>query len=91
MAVVLLAMGGYGALYLGWQIRVSDDAAVIKKAQDLHPKLALGMAFFFALGAVGGMMSMIMQVRKAGGARKMGPSLGPFFGTDCMGFSPCWL
>lgn len=25
MAVVLLAMGGYGAAYLGWQIRVSDN------------------------------------------------------------------
>jgi hypothetical protein len=25
MAVVLLAMGGYGAVYLGWQIRTSED------------------------------------------------------------------
>lgn len=42
MLVVLLAMGGYGS-YLGWQIRLSDDAAVVQKAEDLHPKLAAGM------------------------------------------------
>jgi len=61
MAVVLFAMGGYGAAYLGWQIRVSDDGELIAKAKDLHPKLALGMFIFFALGATGGMMSLIMQ------------------------------
>ncbi|GAB4821366.1 hypothetical protein N2152v2_008412 [Parachlorella kessleri] len=54
-------MGGYGATYLGWQIRLSDNPEVIKTAQDAHPKLALGMAIFFALGAVGGTMSLIMQ------------------------------
>jgi len=61
MAVVLLAMGGYGALYLGWQIRLSSNADVIEKAKDMHPKLASGMFFFFALGALGGMMSLLMQ------------------------------
>uniref|UniRef100_A0A383W485 Cytochrome b561 domain-containing protein n=1 Tax=Tetradesmus obliquus TaxID=3088 RepID=A0A383W485_TETOB len=60
MAVVLLAMGGYGS-YLGWQIRTSDDGDMIAKAKELHPKLSLGMFFFFALGATGGMMSLIMQ------------------------------
>ncbi|KAG2495104.1 hypothetical protein HYH03_006714 [Edaphochlamys debaryana] len=63
MAVVLFAMGGYGAAYLGWQIRTSNDAAVLEKARDMHPKLAAGMFFFFALGATGGMMSLIMQDR----------------------------
>jgi len=38
MAVVLLAMGGYGS-YLGWQIRVGEDAEAIAKAEDLHPKV----------------------------------------------------
>lgn len=61
MAVVLLAMGGYGALYLGWQIRLTDDIKLKQKAIDMHPKLAGGMAFFFALGALGGMMSLLMQ------------------------------
>lgn len=63
MAVVLFAMGGYGAGYLGWQIRLSDDGDVVAKAKDMHPKLAVGMFVFFALGAVGGMMSLIMQDR----------------------------
>lgn len=61
MLVVLLAMGGYGAVYLGWQIRLSNDEATIIKAKDMHPKLSLGMTIFFALGAVGGMLSLVMQ------------------------------
>ncbi|GLC36896.1 hypothetical protein PLESTB_000180900 [Pleodorina starrii] len=61
MAVVLFAMGGYGAAYLGWQIRTSTDGEVVAKAKDMHPKLAAGMFFFFSLGAMGGMMSLIMQ------------------------------
>lgn len=31
MAVVLFAMGGYGAAYLGWQIRVSGDGVSLDK------------------------------------------------------------
>ncbi|BDA43402.1 hypothetical protein COCOBI_04-4140 [Coccomyxa sp. Obi] len=61
MAVVLVAMGLYGSLYLGWQLRLSDDDATVIKARDLHPKLATGMTIFFALGALGGIMSLIMQ------------------------------
>lgn len=61
MAVVLLAMGAYGSGYLGWRIRLSDDADEVAKAQDLHPKLAIGMTIFFALGGLGGSMSMLMQ------------------------------
>eukprot|EP00241_Pyramimonas_parkeae_P011902 CAMPEP_0114252770 /NCGR_PEP_ID=MMETSP0058-20121206/16022_1 /TAXON_ID=36894 /ORGANISM="Pyramimonas parkeae, CCMP726" /LENGTH=197 /DNA_ID=CAMNT_0001366743 /DNA_START=136 /DNA_END=729 /DNA_ORIENTATION=+ len=64
MAVVLLAMGGYGT-YLGWQIRTGDDADSIAKAEDLHPKLMAGMTFFFTLGALGGMISMVMQGKPA--------------------------
>ncbi|XP_057871332.1 uncharacterized protein LOC131077797 isoform X2 [Cryptomeria japonica] len=58
MAVVLFAMGGYGS-YLGWQIRLSDDVEVKAKAKDLHPKLLAGMFFFFALGATGGITSLL--------------------------------
>ena len=61
MAVVLLAMGGYGALYLGWQIRLADNVEMRRKAMDMHPKLAAGMTIFFFLGSMGGMMSLLMQ------------------------------
>ncbi len=39
MAVVLAAMGFYGAGYLGWAIRTSDDDDLVEKAKDLHPKV----------------------------------------------------
>ncbi|CAI8602489.1 unnamed protein product [Vicia faba] len=58
MAVVLFAMGGYGT-YLGFRIRYSDDAEEKAKAKDLHPKLLAGMFFFFALGATGGVTSLL--------------------------------
>uniref|UniRef100_A0A2P2JT34 Uncharacterized protein n=1 Tax=Rhizophora mucronata TaxID=61149 RepID=A0A2P2JT34_RHIMU len=58
MAVVLFAMGGYGT-YLGFRIRYSDDAEEKAKAKDLHPKLLGGMFFFFALGATGGITSLL--------------------------------
>ncbi|KAH9734805.1 GATA zinc finger domain-containing protein 10 [Citrus sinensis] len=58
MAVVLFAMGGYGT-YLGFCIRYSDDMEEKAKAKDLHPKLLGGMFFFFALGATGGITSLL--------------------------------
>ncbi|MEW5313641.1 MAG: hypothetical protein WDW38_005193 [Sanguina aurantia] len=71
MAVVLLAMGGYGSAYLGWQIRntrtaeaPSEEAmTLMDKAKELHPKLAGGMFVFFAAGAAGGVLSEVMQGR----------------------------
>jgi hypothetical protein len=63
MAVVLLAMLGYGGVGLGWQIRngAGGDAAALAKARDMHPKLAAGATFFFFLGASGGVLSLLMQ------------------------------
>ncbi|TXG58451.1 hypothetical protein EZV62_016280 [Acer yangbiense] len=58
LAVVLFAMGGYGT-YLGFRIRFSDDVEEKAKAKDLHPKLLGGMFFFFALGATGGVTSLL--------------------------------
>ncbi|CAI9097963.1 OLC1v1034490C1 [Oldenlandia corymbosa var. corymbosa] len=58
MAVVLFAMGGYGT-YLGFRIKFSDDVEEKAKAKDLHPKLLGGMFFFFALGATGGITSLL--------------------------------
>ncbi|KAL6760888.1 hypothetical protein V8C86DRAFT_1008922 [Haematococcus lacustris] len=63
MMVVLLAMGGYGAGYLGWQIRNSSGGAALQTAKEMHPKLAAGMTFFFAAGAAGGVLSLMMQGR----------------------------
>lgn len=62
MAVVLFAMGGYGT-YLGFRIRFSDDLEEKAKAKDLHPKLLGGMFFFFALGATGGVTSLLTSDR----------------------------
>ncbi|KAK9124159.1 hypothetical protein Sjap_013761 [Stephania japonica] len=62
MAVVLFAMGGYGT-YLGFRIKFSDDAEEKAKAKDLHPKLLGGMFFFFALGATGGITSLLTSDR----------------------------
>ncbi|KAL2933386.1 Crossover junction endodeoxyribonuclease RuvC [Bienertia sinuspersici] len=62
MAVVLFAMGGYGT-YLGFRIRFSDDMEERAKAKDLHPKLLGGMFFFFALGATGGVTSLLTSDR----------------------------
>ncbi|GER54287.1 phosphotransferases [Striga asiatica] len=58
MTVVLFAMGGYGT-YLGFRIRLSNDVEEKAKAKDLHPKLLGGMFFFFALGATGGVISLL--------------------------------
>ncbi|VVB02405.1 unnamed protein product [Arabis nemorensis] len=62
MAVVLFAMGGYGT-YLGFRIRYSDDIEEKAMAKDLHPKLLAGMFFFFALGATGGVTSLLTSDR----------------------------
>ncbi|XP_042047723.1 uncharacterized protein LOC121793756 [Salvia splendens] len=62
MAVVLFAMGGYGT-YLGFRIHFSDDIEEKAKAKDLHPKLLGGMFFFFALGATGGITSLLTSDR----------------------------
>ncbi|CAH1452053.1 unnamed protein product [Lactuca virosa] len=62
MAVVLFAMGGYGT-YLGFRIRFSDNVDEKAMAKDLHPKLLAGMFFFFALGATGGVTSLLTSDR----------------------------
>ena len=60
MSFVLLFLGSTVAAQ-GWQIRTSTDSAVVAKARDQHPKLATAMGVFFAIGAFGGMGSVIAQ------------------------------
>ncbi|QDZ21155.1 DUF4079 domain-containing protein [Chloropicon primus] len=65
MGIVLAAMGGYGA-YLGYQIRGgkgSTEAFGGELVRELHPKLMLGMTFFFFLGGQGGLVFTIMEHR----------------------------
>jgi hypothetical protein len=73
MMLVLLAMGIYGSGVVGWQIRTSNDIDVVAKAKDLHPKLALGMTGFFALGAVGEQGGRVGGGRGDGRRRESGP------------------
>ncbi|KAL0927176.1 hypothetical protein M5K25_001339 [Dendrobium thyrsiflorum] len=58
MAVVLFAMGGYGS-YLGFRIRLSKNAEEKAMAKNLHPKLLIGMFFFFVLGSTGGITALL--------------------------------
>lgn len=61
MSVVLSAMGGYGT-YLGWNVRNGDDSNMpLDEAGQLHGRLMGGAFVFFALGAVGGLLSLTMQ------------------------------
>lgn len=60
MAIVLLAIGGYGS-YLGWQLRNPEaDQEVLELAAEKHPQLMGLMFFFFAVGASGGLLAEIM-------------------------------
>lgn len=60
MAIVLLAIGGYGS-YLGWQLRNPDaEQEVLELAAEKHPQLMGLMFFFFTLGASGGLLAEVM-------------------------------
>jgi Protein of unknown function (DUF4079) len=62
MSIVMFAMGGYGA-YAGWKGRIltaSDpDAAIDSKAE--HRKIMPVMFAFMAIGATGGILSLVIQ------------------------------
>ncbi|GMP84908.1 hypothetical protein CsSME_00038258 [Camellia sinensis var. sinensis] len=62
MAVVLFAMGGYGTYLVFFrltQIKFYGLQEEKANAKDLHPKLLVGMFFFFALGATGGITALL--------------------------------
>ncbi|CAI5457702.1 unnamed protein product [Closterium sp. Yama58-4] len=62
MAVVLLAMGGYGS-YLGWQIRLASSPEAKEAARAAHPPIMGFMFLFFAIGATGGLTSLVTTGR----------------------------
>ncbi|CAI5522781.1 unnamed protein product [Closterium sp. Naga37s-1] len=62
MAVVLLAMGGYGS-YLGWQIRLASSPEAKAAARAAHPPIMGFMFLFFAIGATGGLTSLVTTGR----------------------------
>ena len=62
MSIVMFAMGGYGA-YAGWKGRLlmaTDVEAAIKNKDD-HKKIMPAMFAFMAIGASGGLLSLVIQ------------------------------
>jgi Protein of unknown function (DUF4079) len=62
MSIVMFGMGGYGA-YAGWQgrlLRETDKEAAAKQRAD-HSKILPAMAGFMAIGATGGILSLVIQ------------------------------
>jgi fucose 4-O-acetylase-like acetyltransferase len=62
MSIVMFGMGGYGA-YAGWKgrlLRETDKEAAAKSRND-HSKIISAMAVFMAIGATGGILSLVIQ------------------------------
>ncbi len=62
MSIVMFAMGGYGA-YAGWKGRLlmaGDLEAALKSKAD-HKKIMPAMFAFMAVGASGGLLSLVIQ------------------------------
>jgi hypothetical protein len=62
MSIVMFMMGGYGA-YAGWKgrlLRGTDKEAAAKLRAD-HSKVITAMAAFMAIGATGGILSLVIQ------------------------------
>ena len=62
MSIVMFAMGGYG-IYAGWKGRLlteKDPDVAIKNKSD-HRKIMPAMFGFMAIGATGGVLSLVIQ------------------------------
>jgi Protein of unknown function (DUF4079) len=62
MSIVMFAMGGYGA-YAGWKGRLltATDAAAAIENKTNHAKIMPAMFVFMAIGATGGILSLVIQ------------------------------
>jgi Protein of unknown function (DUF4079) len=62
MSIVMFMMGGYGA-YAGWKgrlLRETDKEAAAKSRAE-HSKVITAMSAFMAIGATGGILSLVIQ------------------------------
>lgn len=62
MSIVMFGMGGYG-IYAGWKGRLmtaADPTAATQLKSD-HSKIISAMATFMAIGATGGILSLVIQ------------------------------
>jgi hypothetical protein len=62
MSIVMFLMGGYAA-YSGWQGRLlrETDAEAAAKFRANHSKTIAATTLFMAIGATGGILSLVMQ------------------------------
>jgi Protein of unknown function (DUF4079) len=62
MSIVMFGMGGYGA-YAGWKGRVltATDVDIAIKNKGDHSKIMPAMFAFMAIGATGGVLSLVIQ------------------------------
>jgi Protein of unknown function (DUF4079) len=62
MSIVMFAMGGYGA-YSGWKGRMlmATDLDTALKSKSDHKKIMPAMFAFMAIGASGGLLSLVIQ------------------------------
>jgi Protein of unknown function (DUF4079) len=62
MSIVMFMMGGYGA-YAGWKGRLlrETDKEAAAELRANHSKVITAMAAFMAIGATGGILSLVIQ------------------------------
>jgi hypothetical protein len=62
MGIVMFVMGGYG-VYAGWKGRllIATDVDVAKQSKSEHQKIMPVMFAFMAIGATGGILSLVIQ------------------------------
>jgi hypothetical protein len=62
MSIVMFVMGGYG-VYAGWKGRltIATDVDLAKQSKADHQKIMPVMFAFMAIGATGGILSLVIQ------------------------------